>query len=386
MTIESTVEAIKAKDAERDFAPLSSRQTAARASEELTVTHPLKTEELIHLEPVARKKTSGEKIFNIGTYVGVGLLGNEATSLWIGDQAGKTHWFGRSYSNFQNFCRKLKTGDLLSSGIKEHLPTYVTGDYAPSLVELKGAKPRLPTLLYACIGGMLMVLPIKWLEDHKGTIVRKFDTWIHGKKAEEEPEMVEAHAEMDAAPKQTWGSLGTGRVITVLAALASDATFGWRHSLSAKLFENTPIIKHVRSLDHIADQVAFKAVDLFATPKGQKLTIPEKVAKPLYEKVNNGTWLLTLSGALTGLFYVTSKLMAQKEQKAEKNKSLKREGRAVASRDEAMEAPIDEAAPSIALLDQSRPAEKTVAAGEPCGPPCSTRIQPVGTAAFLNHR
>ena len=322
MSIETTVEEAQKKAGhERDLAPLSPAQELNKAADELTSIGQPQTEDLIHLEKQPRKKTSGEKVFDGVTYAGVALLGNEAASLVIMEQLNRKNWFSKSFIDFRTWCEKT------SEKMVFHVPRYISGDHTISEIEqamapagkAAEAHSRVPTLLYATLGGMLMVLPVKWLEDNKGAIVRKFDNWIHGKKAQEDPNMVAAHAEMEQAPKQTWESLGKGRIVTVIAALAADATFGWRHSLSAKLLKGTKAEKF-SSLDHIADEIAKKSVDMFVKG-GKTMTLEQKVKAPLFEPVHVGAWLLTLSSTLTALFYVTSKVMAQNQQTNQQKKA-----------------------------------------------------------------
>ena len=259
---------------------------------------PPKTQNLIHLEKTKRQKTWGEKAFDWGTYGGIALLGNEAASLVITHQAKSGKGFlGEWYTGFKNFFMEMKPTKYLPQSAKE----YIT-------------EGRLPFLLTACIGGMLIVFPVKALEDRKGQLVRKLDTWRHGAKAETEPHMVEAHEEMDKAPKQSWGSLWKGRAITVVSATLADYAFGWSKSITGRLLKGTAAEKFA-SLDHISEQAGI------GLPKLLKIK-PEKqaIAKTISEEA---TWLLTLSGSLTVLFYVTSKMFAKegaenKERKAEK--------------------------------------------------------------------
>lgn len=291
MTQDTTVRSEdKAKDAE-DLAPLPAASGAASLAGDAVaaVTHKAKpVQAAVHLEPTKRKKTAGERTFDIATYGGVALLGNEAASLVITKSIEPGAIAGNSYRKFSSWFESLSRYINRDTG-KPILSKYIVDKDAFKL----GA--RLPFLLVATLGGMLMVPFVKALEDNKGSIVRKFDRFFHGNRSETDPELVAAHKEMDNAPKQSWGSLGWGRVTTVVSAAIADYAFGWQHALSTKLFGTERA-----SLDGIAKQTADYAEKRFnLTPKGKGW-------------VDQGTWLLTLSATLTVLFYASSKLFARK--------------------------------------------------------------------------
>lgn len=250
------------------------------------------------------RPTTGTKIFNVATYGGMGLIGNELASVVVmgGTKEGK--FLHKPFTQLGEFFNKVKANH-------PHLPEYTD--------------KRMPTILFALIGGMFMVPPIKWLEDNKGSIVRKIDHWIKGDKAETDPRIVAAHAELDRAPKQSWSSLGKGRIVTVFSAIAADASFGWKNSLLAKALEGTKAEKF-SSLDHIAEQAAQAITkEKILTPEQIKNNVKASEKFAFYE---NLTWLLTLSTSLTILFYASSKLIAGKE---EKKKVTRQERKATAA-------------------------------------------------------
>lgn len=291
MTQDTTVRnEAKGVEAE-DFAPLPAASGAASLSSDAVaaVAHKAKpVQAAVHLEPTKRKKTSGERAFDIATYGGVALLGNEAASLVITKSIEPGAVAGNSYRKFSSWFESLTRYINRDTG-KPILSKYIVDKQAFEL----GA--RLPFLLVATLGGMLMVPFVKALEDNKGSIVRKFDRLFHGNRADTDPELVAAHKEMDNAPKQSWSSLGWGRVTTVVSAAVADYAFGWRHAISTKLFGS-----EYASLDGIARKTADYTEKRFnLTPKGKGW-------------VDQGTWLLTLSATLTVLFYASSKLFARK--------------------------------------------------------------------------
>ena len=231
-------------------------------------------------QPPKRQKTWGERAFNWGTYGGIALMGNEATSLVITRSADKGAAHHR-YKQFESFFKRFDTKAADASALRD----YVAGN----ATKFGESKARLPFLLLATVGGMFMVPFVKYAEDHKGELVRKLDRGHYGSLTDRDPKLIEAHKEMDEAPKQTWSSLGKGRLTTVIMAAVADFTFGWDRAITTKLHPKA-------SLDGIADIVGGLVPKKF-----------EDVAK-------NGTWLLTLSSTLTVLFYASSKLFAKKQE------------------------------------------------------------------------
>ncbi len=169
---------------------------------------------IVTLEAEKRLKTHGEKKFNWLTYGGVALLGNEAASLVITTLAEDKNGVARGpYAPFKKFFTDMKG--------KKFVPEYAWNG-------------GLPKVLIALIGGMLMVPFVKHLEDNKGKIVRKFDQKYYGDAAQNDPAIIAADEEMDDAPKQSWGSLWKGRVVTVLAAIGVDSLVGWKDAPSRR--------------------------------------------------------------------------------------------------------------------------------------------------------
>lgn len=248
----------------------------------------------IHADPSKRLKTYGEKKFDLITYGGYAMLGNELASLGILHTA--EHGFAK------NAYAKFKHAFTRHAG-KPFVPDYVGLGHFPHMV-------------IAVIGGMLMVPFIKHREEHKGDIVRADDRNHYGAAvAEQDPAIVAAHQEMDETPKQSWGSLWKGRVVTVLAAFGLDSLVGWKDAPSTKLFKNNEVYQKYASLDRIATQISQKTMDAFHVVEKNRPTVDKILQK--------GSWLLAVSTALTALFYVSSKLFAEKrEERVEQKKEL----------------------------------------------------------------
>lgn len=298
------------RDGEADMAPATSAPSLARAQGPSgSIAQP---EKPMGVPPTGkRRKTAGEITFDVSTYGGLSLIGNELASTVIVKQA-KQGFLTPVYEPFVEFFKNLKPLNKFN---------YI-------------GEGRLPYILTACVGGMLLVLPVKWMEDRKGSIVRKLDNVFH--KNQETPELKQAHEEMDNAPKQSWKSLGEGRLITVGAAIVVDALVGWQKSVVTKLFEGTKTLKNFSSFDRTATTLARHTMLKFGlgTPEqraavtdtmdtirhgnkelGEHFVINAKTEGKMVDVLATGGSLLTLSAALTVLFYATSKMFAHGQEK-----------------------------------------------------------------------
>lgn len=253
-----------------------------------------------------RKKTSGEIAFDITTYGGLSLAANEFLSTAIMEQTDKGGILHKLYKPMEDASRKL--------------PGLSKLDYV--------GKGRAMYILWATIGGMMLVLPVKWMEDHKGKVVRLFDNLLHGRDTSQDPKLDAAHREMDQAPKQSWASLWQGRAVTVASALGLDSLVGWKHSAITKLFDKPGKPNDIASFDRMSATFARWIVPKFAPQHAagiqevlNTVTDVEKryainVAKEgqITKTVTTGSMLMVLSGALTALFYVSSKAFARRQE------------------------------------------------------------------------
>ena len=230
-------------------------------------------------EPTKRDKTGGEHLFDLTTYGGFALVGNEVTATAIINQADKHNLVGRAFRSCGEMFKHLSPEGKLP---------YI--------------QQRMNYINFAIIGGFTMVPFIKWLEDNKGKLVRFADHRLHSAEANNSPEMQKAHAEMDEAPRQSWGSLMKGRVTTVAAAYAIDSTIGWDGGLLARAAKGTKYEKYA-SFDHLSNLAADKLNPSVAKLLGKEASVTQGWMR-------KGAGLLTLSTALTALFYASSKLFA----------------------------------------------------------------------------
>jgi hypothetical protein len=323
MTHDATVTADKEVDKNTTHAAMSQApelSTLPHAQTKLTAGDAnVGASKLSALEPTKREMTRGEIEFNLKAYVGWGLIGNEVFSLAITESVGKGQ-----HGNPRFAHGLYKKFEGLFEGLGKHFERFKTpglmrsiGDYTSGMKALNHV-PRLPYLLVATIGGMLVVPFVKDREDRKGEIVRKLDRKHYGARADTDPALIEAHKEMDEAPKQSWGSLWKGRITTVIFAALADFTFGWPEALTTKAFKNNPTYQKFASLERISNAFAdWSSTAMKVKPSNEWLF--KKV-------VGNGTWLLTLSSSLTAIFYVSSKLFAKKRDERMERRTHGHEG------------------------------------------------------------
>ncbi len=246
-----------------------------------------------------RKKTGGEIAFDVTTYGGISLLGNEILGIGIIKQA-ENGVLAKWYKPFTQWSQKLPLLNKLSY-VKEGRASF---------------------LLWATISGTLLVLPVKLFEDNKGKLVRFYDR--HFNKHGNQQQLAAAHKEMEDAPPQTWSSLGEGRLITIGSALAVDSLIGWPGAPIAKLFDRGGKVNNYASFERATTTLSRNIVGMFSDAQkdiNAKLPhIDDALIRFSTKKMNDtnavklmslGGSLLVLSTALTALFYASSKAFAR---------------------------------------------------------------------------
>ena len=286
-----------------DLAPLSDAQAIDRAHGELGKAAPLVSEQLMETAPAPkRRKTAGEIVFDVGTYGGLSFLGNEALSTTIIQQTKPKGMLQKLYEPSVEFVKKLPLVNKLN---------YV-------------GEGRAAYMVWATLGGMALVLPVKWMEDRKGELVRKLDNFLHGRNTDEDPHLASAHDEMDRAPKQSWSSLWEGRGVTVASALTMDALIGWPKAPIAKLFDKPGKPNDYITIDRLSATIARKVAMVFDPSKREGIQHVLKTVTDVDKRYNinpahegkmaqvvaTASVMMSISAALTLLFYGTSKAFA----------------------------------------------------------------------------
>lgn len=174
-----------------------------------------------------RDKTRGEHLFNWSVYAGIGWIVNAAISLVALD------WF--EYN---------KTGQKAAEFGKSAIGTLLKP------LKLSAARHSKFTNMGFFIaalytGGTLLIPVMKWFEDRKGSLVRFADRVLHGKEeAETNQKLIEAHAEMDEAPKQSWGSMLKARILSLPAGIGIGLLVGNHDAFSSKIAANSGFSKY----------------------------------------------------------------------------------------------------------------------------------------------
>ena len=83
-------------------------------------------------------------------------------------------------------------------------------------------------------GGFAVLAPMKWLEDAKVSLIKKWDRQTYGDKVDTDPKIQQAHAELEAAPKQTWLSVMGSRVLALIPFYLTIGALWTRESTLAK--------------------------------------------------------------------------------------------------------------------------------------------------------
>ena len=282
--------------------------------------------------PNHRVKTPGEKLFDVITYGGIGIGVNEAGSLvamnLVKDGKIALDWLEKPKADWIQPVSKIaqKTLNFLNI-LKDDWIRPVYGkaqqliNKTPVLSEVEYFNKGRFLFLTTCLtGGMAMLLPTKWMEDSKSNIVRWFDRHVYGIKPENDQTVAKLHEEMDGAPKQSWRSLLEGRLTVIGAAFGLDVLIGKPDAVSTKLFEDT-VFKDYSSADRAASSFARNIVDFFDQKGAEgRLKARRNASQPYNIQAREGnavslvkdaSYLLTISVALMGLFYISSKLFAK---------------------------------------------------------------------------
>lgn len=83
-------------------------------------------------------------------------------------------------------------------------------------------------------GGFAVLAPMKWLEDAKVSLIKKWDRQIYGDKVDTDPKIQQAHADLEAAPKQTWLSVMGSRVLALIPFYLTIGALWTRESTLAR--------------------------------------------------------------------------------------------------------------------------------------------------------
>lgn len=184
-----------------------------------------------------KNRTRGEGLFNQLTYTGLGYFGVTGFSIFL-------TWFLRDFKAVAPHFNKFAEG-VVKSVRESKIPL------VPKFEKLVNSNITIATLFVG--GTAVSVLPIKALEDHKAGIVKKLDELLYGKaKADNDPQIQQAHAEMEALPKQTWKSVFASRGLAFAATYATSMLMGSEKTPFSKLLSKKGDTATGRSIDSVA--------------------------------------------------------------------------------------------------------------------------------------
>ncbi|MBN66422.1 MAG: hypothetical protein CMM94_02500 [Rickettsiales bacterium] len=173
--------------------------------------------------------TGGERTFNAVDWWGFGWIGNTVASIFMAD------WMNN------------KGGQPIRNKVAEKMadtPVFkLLGDEAKAI---SGARSFI-NIAFLMSGGFIVMLPIKFFEDHKKWWVTKFDDIGlsfnrligRGEQSENDQKLMESrHEYLDHEPKQTWGTVIGSRIVTILPVFALHFSLsGERNLLSGMGFK-----------------------------------------------------------------------------------------------------------------------------------------------------
>lgn len=205
-------------------------QPAASSAEDIFATNPVaNAPAMAQVNPKGHIRTAGEKKFDRVTYNWLGYVANALLSVVA------VAWVERTHSG-QKMIDKF--GDLVAK-------------YLPS-VKTETAK-MLATKTFFLAGGFAVMLPMKWLEDKKLEMVKKYDRQIYGDAVDTDPSIRQSHQDIENAPKQNWKSIIGSRILALVPFYAGYWLLWDKKSPLAKatnetLFVDRPIVAASRGI------------------------------------------------------------------------------------------------------------------------------------------
>lgn len=142
-----------------------------------------------HGLPRRHFKTDGEHRFNNETYRRIGYYANVGISLASIFAVERTHVGQRFITALGRGLKKL------------HVP---------------GDAEQLARKSFFLTGGFAVVPFMKWREDDKVALVKQYNREIYGPKADRDPTIMQSEYELEQAPKQSWASIISGRLIALV--------------------------------------------------------------------------------------------------------------------------------------------------------------------------
>lgn len=254
----------------------------------------------------SHKKSGGEIIFDRTVYTGIGFGVNEASSMIIADELryGNNKYFGKEifHKAAEGWVKMLKLKDKVSKDGKQ-------------ITSLARAENTLEVGALL-IGGTLLLLPMKWLEDRKENFVRKINHGIDKMRGRDKDDAAIQARDQEVAetiacqPKQSWTSLIIGRISAVVTnmLILSNTVFAEPRATQVKDFSE----KHVTKLTVKADKMmGDKPNSALKRMMGDPTKPFEERRFPRYARIAAIETLYTVSSSV--VLEIVSKLTARKK-------------------------------------------------------------------------
>lgn len=270
-----------------------------------------------------RIKSFGEKLFDWGTYGGVGFAANEVASVAIKEYGEKKGtWLNHWWKTTESYLENLFAPSLEKFSARFSNKSYFKIDHFWSAKNLSNTLIKNPLGIFILtLGGNLMVIPIRMLEAVKDPIVQKANEMWYGKEQANSEAMQDIRARMNAEPQQNWGTQIKSRIVTLFGAVGVYLAAGTPYAPSTWALNDTTLDRWA-SLDRIGTNVVRKLERAFHPERAHQVGIFDKISpyKILEEEskfANRGAKLfqvLTLSALFSFIFYLSTRVFARKQE------------------------------------------------------------------------
>lgn len=160
--------------------------------------------------PARHFMTIGEHKFNRRTYNHIGYVANALLSV------AAIYWAERTRGG-QKFIHRL-------------------GELAEKIPILNPETTKfLATKSFFLAGGFAVMVPMKWMENKKAELVKKWNQEAYGARATTDPVLLQSQKEVEAAPRQTWASIFGSRILALVPFYATVGLLWSNKSILSKL-------------------------------------------------------------------------------------------------------------------------------------------------------
>ena len=136
--------------------------------------------------------TEGERKFDRVNYTWLGYVANVLLSVAAVAAVERTAGGQKFIENIGNWAKKNATF------------------ISPEKAEMLSRKT------FFLSGGFAVLAPMKWMEDDKVPLIKKWNRKAYGDTANTDPAIVQSEHELEAAPKQSWSSVFSSRILALV--------------------------------------------------------------------------------------------------------------------------------------------------------------------------